>query len=171
MGLGTSPTLKGMKLVEIGDAKSRRTVLEFRDCRIAAVDEPGVVAKVVQKIYTFPQSLTLFKGAVIDIQMTRSNTVGIIATWGGLVGLGTVVGAGATLTTTEQDYIPSTVTAAAIAGLGLAKAVSTATEAAKIWDGTSAAKDVFLNILINDTDHDVTTTPTSLILNGTVSFN
>lgn len=37
-------------------------------------------------------------------------------------------------------------------------------------DGTTTAPDLYLNILIDDADHDVTTTPCNIIVNGTLTF-
>ena len=40
-----------------------------------------------------------------------------------------------------------------------------------IFDGTVTPKDAYINILVDDADHDVTTTPCNLILNGTLTIN
>ena len=73
----------------------------------------------------------------------------------------------ATLATTEQNIIPTTATPQAVSGATTAKGV--ATTASQLLDGTSTAVDLYVNFLVDDADHDVTTTPCNLILNGTVS--
>jgi hypothetical protein len=56
----------------------------------------------------------------------------------------------------------------AVAGATTAKGVSTA---AATLDGTDTAVDLFLNFLVDDTDHDVTTTPANLIVSGTITLH
>ena len=77
----------------------------------------------------------------------------------------------ATLTGTEANVIPSPTMPQAVAGVTTADCQSSsaaAGTAAAILDGTTTAADLFLNFVVDDTDHDVTGTPCNLIVNGTI---
>lgn len=137
---------------------------------IVMADEAGVVAYGSLKVFDFPEGAILFLGAVADIALTKSSA-GVNDDWDGDVGLGTVAADnGATLATTEQDLIPTTATPQAVSGATTADCKSTATESGAILDGTSTAKDVYLNLLVDDADHDVGGTPCNLIANGTIKL-
>ena len=87
------------------------------------------------------------------------------------MGLGTVTATSdATLATTEQNLIPTTATPQASASATTANAQSTATESGAIFDGTTTPVDVYLNLLVDDADHDVTGTATNIIVNGTITL-
>ena len=159
----------GVTAHEVASA-ARQVEIVLEDVEIEMVDEAGVVAFGGLKIYDLPQGQILFLGAVADLAMTKSSA-GVTATWDGDFGLGTVTASNnGTLATTEQNFIPTTATPQAVAGVTTAKGASTSTEAAKVLDG-STALDVFLNFLVDDADHDVTTTPCNLIANGTIKFS
>jgi type II secretory pathway component GspD/PulD (secretin) len=133
-------------------------------------DEAGVVAYGGLKIYDFPQGYIYMQSAVADLAITKSSA-GVNDDWDGDIGLGTVTASNnATLAATEQNIISTTATPQAAAGATTGDGVSTATEHA-ILDGTSAAVDLFVNLLVDDADHDVTSTPCNLILNGTITVN
>lgn len=146
-----------------------QTVLTFVNTPLPLVDEAGVVAYAGLKVYDFPAGAILFLGAVADLDLTKSSA-GVNADWDGDVGVGTVTASNnSTLATTEQNIIPTTATPQAVAGVTTANALSTATENAVV-NGTSTAVDAYLNLLVDDADHDVTTTPCNLIVNGTLTL-
>lgn len=156
---------------QVGSAGNRKTVLTFVNQPIVLADNAGVIAFGSKQVYDFPEGLISYEGAVAKFTVTKTST-GVIATWAGKVGLGTVAADNtATLSSTEQDLIATTTTPAATAGVGTADALATSTEAPKLFDGSATAKDMYLNVLVNDTDHDVTTTPCNLIYNGTLTFH
>lgn len=151
-------------------AKVRQVTLTLTNAAVALADEAGVVAYGGLKVYDFPAGVVAFFGAVADLALTKSSA-GVNDTWDGDVGLGTVTASNnATLASTEQNLIPSTATPQAVAGATTADCYSTSTEAFKLIDGTATAVDVYLNLLVDDADHDVTTTPCNLIVNGTVKL-
>lgn len=157
----------GVSVVEYGDGITHRSVFTFDDAVVTLADEPGVTAYGGLKFYDFPGGVLNIIRAVANLTLTRS-AGGVIADWEGDFGVGTaLLGNNAALATTEQDIIPTTATPAASAGVAVARGFSTATED-KIHDGTGTAKDAFLNILIDDADQDVTSTPTNMIVNGTI---
>lgn len=138
---------------------------------IPLTDEAGVVAYGGLKVADLPAGNILFLGAVADLAVTKSSA-GVNDDWDGDIGLGTVTASNnATLTGTEQDLIPSTATPQAVAGATTGDCYSTSTEAPKVFDGTSAAVDVYLNVLVDDGDQDVTGTPCNLIFNGTIKLS
>ena len=188
MGKGLSHTLEraaGQDPVGLGNAngagvelvRSRflggnlvQAVLSVTDLTLALTDVAGVVAYCSQKIFDFPEGHILLLGAVADLALTK-DAAGVADTWNGDVALGTVAAAGdATLTGTEADIVPSTATPAAVAGVSSADCQSTGTESGSILDGHATAKDCYLNLLVDDADQDVTTTPTNLIVNGTIKL-
>jgi len=146
-----------------------RTVFTLTDLPIALVDEAGVVAYGSQKLIDFPEGVIVFQGASADLDITKSSA-GVIDTWDGDIGVGTAAASNnATLTATEDNVLPSTATPQAVAGATTGDMVCTAAEVGVVVDGTSTAADLYLNVLVDDADHDVTTTPCNLIFNGTIT--
>lgn len=165
-----TPNGTGVEIAQLGDQAAQKTVITFTNHAIALTDEAGVVAYAGSKIYDLPAGAILFLGASANLALTKSSA-GVNDTWDGDFGLGTVTASNnATLASTEQDLIPTTATPQAVSGATTAKGISTSTEACKVFDGTSTAKDVFLNLLVDDADHDVTGTPCNLIVNGTITI-
>lgn len=162
----------GTGVVAAEDRKAvNRTILTITDLTVAAIDEAGVTAYLSQKIYDFPEGAVLILGATVNLAITKSSA-GVNADWDGDIGLGSVAANNdaTPLATTEQNIVPNTATPQAVAGVvASAHAQSTATENAVI-DGTATAVDVYLNLLIDDADQDVTTTPCNMIFNGTITL-
>ncbi|HAM57578.1 MAG TPA: hypothetical protein DCQ64_20075 [Candidatus Rokubacteria bacterium] len=160
----------GVTVKEAGVGAFKTSVLTFVNTPVVLADEAGVVAYGGLKVYDFPQGYIYLLGAVSDLAITKSSA-GVNADWDGDIGVGTVPASNnGTLASTEQNIIPTTATPQAAAGATTGKAVSTATEHA-ILDGHTTAIDAFVNLLVDDADHDVTTTPCNLILNGTLTIN
>jgi len=159
----------GVSSREYGIGAIRKTVFTFTDAEVTMADEAGVVAYGGLKIYDMPAGAILFFGATADLDVTLT-AAGINADWDGDFGIGTVTASNnATLATTEQNILPTTATPQASGSATTANGQSTATENAVI-DGTSTAVDVYVNFLVDDADHDITSTPTNLVLNGTVTI-
>lgn len=159
----------GVRGGNVNPGNLRQTVLRLKDSVLALTDEAGVVAYTSKKIFDFPEGLISFQGAVIDLVLTKSSA-GVNADFDGDIGLGTAQASNnATLSSTEQNLVPTTPTTQAVAGVATAKAKSTATEAGALFDGTTTPVDVYLNVLVDDADHDVTGTPCNLIANGTIT--
>jgi len=159
----------GVTVAEYGTGEFHKTVFTFTNAAVALADEAGVVAYGGLKIYDFPEGYLYTIGASSDIALTKSST-GVNADWDGDFGVGTVTASNnATLATTEQNVIPTTATPQAAAGVTTSDGVSTATEHA-ILDGSTTAVDLYVNFLVDDADHDVTTTACNLIMNGTLTI-
>jgi hypothetical protein len=157
----------GVVAAEFGDDTIRKTVLTFTNVVVPLTDEAGVVAFGGLKVYDFPESLIVVHGAVSDFALTKSSA-GVNDDWDGDVGVGTVTASNNnSLASTEQDIIPTTATPQAVAGATTADAVSTA---AAVLNGTATPVDVYVNLLVDDADHDVTGTACDLILNGTLTL-
>lgn len=159
--------------IEASQAGYTKTVLRFADTPIPLVDEAGVVAYGSLKVFDMPAGLILIAGAVADLAVTTEAVdpeadSGVIATFDGDFGVGTAAaGNNNALAGTEQNIIPTTATPQAVGGATTAKGVSTA---GLVLDGTAAAVDVFLNFLVDDADQDVTTEPSRLVVNGTLTL-
>ncbi|MCU0871775.1 MAG: hypothetical protein MUE50_05475 [Pirellulaceae bacterium] len=155
---------------ELGDGIRHQTVLTFTDVAVALTDEAGVIAYGGLKIYDLPVGAIVVDAAVSNLDLTKSSA-GVNADWDGDFSLGTTTaGNDADLTTTEVDILAKTATPQAVAGVTTANG-GAATNA--YLNGTTtagAAKDVYVNFLVDDADHNVTGTACNLILNGTVTL-
>lgn len=155
----------GVTAETTGNGILNKTTVTFTDVVIPLADAAGVVAYGGLKFFDAPAGLLHVLGAVANLAVTKSST-GVIDAFDGDFAVGTVTASNNnTLSSTEANIIPSTATPQAVAGATTAKGVSTA---AATLDGTDTAVDMFLNFLVDDTDHDVTGTPANLIVNGTI---
>lgn len=161
----------GVSVKEYGFGNYRTTVFTLSGVKMALTDVASTVAYTSQKIYDFPVGHIYIQSAVADLTLT-ADAAGVNNDWDGDFGLGTAAAAGdATLTLTEDDILPTTAVAAGTSDkIGVAKGVSTANEHV-VFDGSSTAKDLYLNVLVDDGDQDVTGTPTNLIAAGTITLN
>lgn len=160
----------GVTAAETGFGRYKTTILTFVNTPVPLSDEAGVVAYGGLKVYDFPQGYIYIQSAVADLAITKSSA-GVNDNWDGDIGVGTVTATNdGTLASTEQNIIPTTSTPQAVAGATTGDCVSTATEHA-IHDGTTTAVDLFVNLLVDDADHNVAGTPCNLILNGTLAIN
>lgn len=165
---GAVPSVTGLSVVENGAGPLRQTVLTFDDVAFALTDVAATVAYSGKKVYDFPAGSIKIFGATANLALTKS-AAGVNADWDGDFGVGTVTASNnATLSSTEQDIIPTTATPQAVTGATTAKGRNAADIAP--FDGTTTAVDVYLNFLVDDADQDVTTTPTNLIVNGTLTI-
>lgn len=141
---------------EYGNGVINKTVLTCTETPVTITDDAGVAQYGgAGKLYDFPQGLLVTFGAVIDGAVTLGTTGTISDTWGGGVALGTATATtGATLTSTEADIMPEVNVAAATAKVGTVDAVSVATalteSGARWFDGTATAKDLYLNLVVDD---------------------
>ena len=161
-------TASGTGVVATSEELQVRTLLlTLTDVDVAMADEAGVVAYGSLKIADMPEGVITFLGGVCDLDLTKSSA-GVNADWDGDIGVGTAAADNsATLSGTEQNIVTATATPQAVAGVttGNAHGGTPAT-----IDGTSTAADVYLNVLVDDADHDVTSTPCNLIANGTIKI-
>lgn len=157
----------GNTVQEKGNGIVNQTIITFTDTAVALADEAGVVAYGGLKVYDFPAGNIIVLGAVANLALTKSSA-GVNANWDGDIGVGTVTASNnGTLSSTEQNIIPTTPTPQASGGATTGDAVSTAVA---VLDGTTTAADVYVNLLVDDADHDVTGTACNLILNGTLTL-
>lgn len=157
----------GVSVEEFGAGPFHMTELTLDDLTVALTDEATVVAHGNHKLYDFPEGGILILGALSDLDLTK-DAAGVNDTWDGDFALGTAAAAAdTTLTGTEDDVLPSTATPQAVGGATTANGLSTSSEMS-VHDGTTTAKDLYLNVLVDDADHDVGATATNLIFNGTI---
>lgn len=141
---------------EYGTGIINKTVITCTATPVTITDESGTVQYGgTGKLYDFPAGLLVTFGAVIDGAITLGTTGTITDTWAGGVALGTATATtGATLTGTEADIMPEVDVAAATAKVGTVDAVSVATalteSGARWFDGTGTAKDLYLNLVVDD---------------------
>lgn len=167
-GEPTLPTVTGLTGESKGAGHFRTVVLTFADVAVPLVDEATVVAYGGLKVLDFAEGAVAILGGVGNLALTKSSA-GVTATWDGDIGVGTVTASNnATLASTEQNIIPTTPTPQAVSSATTGDCVSTG---AVYLDGTTTPVDVYLNILVDDADHDVTTTPCNIIVNGTLTIH
>lgn len=161
----------GVTVKEYGFGNYRTTVFTLAAVTMALTDVAETVAYTSLKIYDFPTGHIYIQSAVADLTFTASSA-GVNDDWDGDFGLGTAAAAGdASLTNTEDDIVPTTAVAAGAEDkIGVAKGTSTSAEHV-IFDGSSTAKDLYLNVLVDDADQDVTSTPANLVAAGTITLN
>lgn len=149
----------------------RAVTLTFLNTPIPLVDEAGVVAYGSLKIIDMPAGAICSLGATSNLAVTKSSA-GVNADWDGDFGIGTAAcGNNAVLAGTEQNILGTTPTPQAVAGATTANGQTATADVGTVFDGASgAAVDVYLNFLVDDTDHNVGATPCNLILNGTITF-
>ena len=143
-----------------------RTVLKLDKLVITMTDATTAGCHGSVKLYDFPACNLLFLGATCDLTVT-AGTGGIADTAAVVAAIGTaaVSTADATLTTTEADLIPSTA-ATLTAGAGAAKG-KTLTAGVVVFDGTTTAKDAYLNFAVPDAG---STGNDTLIVSGTITL-
>lgn len=114
------------------------------------------------KFYTFPAANVVILGAVSNLTIARVGTA-ITATAAVVGSVGTVAAAtdNSTLTSTEANVIPSTVSTLT-AGAGVTKGESTSSITV---DGTSSAVELYLNFAVPDAG---VTGNDALLVNGTI---
>ena len=120
------------------------------------------------KIYDFPAGRILVMGATATLQQKTTSTIAstLNASVTGSIGLGTATASATTLATTMVDIIPATAFTSSATINVAGTAVSAALAALAQFDGTSTAKDVYLNTAYattGDVDADATQT-----ISGTV---
>ncbi len=142
--------------VEYGDGVVHKTVITCAATPVTITDDAGVAQYGgTGKLYDFPTGLICTMGAVINGSVMLGTTGTITNTWAGGVALGTATATtGATLTGTEADIMPEVDVAAAVAKVASVDAVSVATgltESGARWlNGTGTAKDLYLNLVVDD---------------------
>lgn len=149
----------------------KHTKLTLTNTPITLTDDAGNGQYGGVKIYTFPEGLINYQGALIKGNLTTL-TGTYIAAFDSVVSLGTVTATtGSTLTSTEADILQSTANATASSHVAAVKAGNVATsltEAGGRWlDGTSTPVPMFLNFLVTD---DNTHTSGTAKFTGTVEF-
>ena len=143
-----------------------RTTLQLSGTVVTMTDATTAGCHGSIKLYDFPACNLLFLGATCDLTVT-AGTGGIADTAAVVAAIGTaaVSTADATLTTTEADLIPSTA-ATLTAGAGAAKG-KTLTAGVVVFDGTTTAKDAYLNFAVPDAG---STGIDTLIVSGTITL-
>jgi hypothetical protein len=140
-------------------------VLTFTNVAVTLADEAGVVAYGGVKIADLPATSGHFGvSAVVDLVITKSSA-GVNADWDGDISIGTSSASNnATLTSTEANILTSNATPQAVAGVSTVLVGNNT----HLLLTAQTAQSVYLNLLVDDADHNVTVTPCNLILNGTV---
>ena len=143
-----------------------KTVLTLTNTVITMTDAGAAGSHGTLKVMDFPAGNIAFLGATTDLAIV-AGAGGITDTAAVVGGVGTAtVGTGdATLTTTEQDLVPSTA-ATLTAGAGAFDGQSLTANIA-VFDGTTTPIDAWLNFAVPDAG---STANDTLTVNGTITL-
>ena len=155
----------GVTAVEYGDAIIHKTVLTVTALSVTSTDATTSGAFGTQKVYDFPAGPIQILGCKYDLALTKSGA-GIDDAAEVVVGLGTAAAtAGATLASTEQDLIGSTV-ATLSAGAGAARKHGSLVATA--YDGHTTPIDAILNFAMPDAG---TSANAAILFTGTITIH
>jgi len=121
------------------------------------------------KIYDFPEGRLHVLGVTATLQQKTTSALAstLNASSTGAIGLGTATASATTLATTMVDFLPSTAFTSSATVNVAGTAVSAALAAAAQFDGTTTAKDLYLNTAYattGDVDADATQTISGTIV-------
>ena len=166
-GVGTAGAA-GSASVAVSEsaAGAIKTTLTLSGVSITMTDATTAGSHGSLKLYDFPECNLLFLGGTCDLTITAgaggiTDTAAVV----GSVGTATVGTDNATLTTTEADLIPSTASTLT-AGAGTTKG-KTVTAGVVVFDGTTTAKDAYLNFAVPDAG---STADDTLTVSGTITL-
>jgi len=131
---------------------------------VVTITDPGSAAGYGSvKLYDFPEGYIYSLGVVADLKIT-AGTGGIADNFDGDVALGSAADAGGGLGGAEVNWVPSTATPQATAGVTTADCVSTTTEVG-IKDGHATASSLYLTFNV---DNDDISSSDTLSVTGTI---
>lgn len=165
-GVGTSGTA-GTSVAAATSANAvNTTVLTLSELSITMTDATTAGSHGSHKVLTFPAGNIAFLGATCDLTILAgaggiTDTAAVV----GGVGTVTVVTDNATLTTTEQDLVPSTASPLT-GGAGVTKGKSL-TAGIAVFDGTTTPIAAWLNFAVPDAD---STANDTLTVSGTITL-
>lgn len=136
-------------VVERGNDVIHKTILTLASTPVTVANTTGASFGGV-KLYDFPEGRIFVLGSVYSLGFVWTDE-DIAADGSGDFSLGTTITADATLNGTDVDLGPSTAMTDPFV-LGVGAATGSALAAAAQFDGTATAKDLNLNIIIDDAD-------------------
>ena len=163
---GATGSLAGTGVSAATSAGGKKTVLTLNNVAIDMTDADTAGTHGSLKVFTFPAGNLLFMGASCNLALVAGEG-GLTDTAAVVGGLGTAaVGTdNATLTTTEQNLIPST--ASTLSGGEGATANVSATANIAAFDGSSSAVEAYLNFAAPDAG---STADDTLTVSGTITL-
>jgi hypothetical protein len=165
IGAAPAATLAaGVTVQERGDGVFHQTVFTLTDVALTTTDAAAAGAHTSLQLYDFPACLLSYIGGSMSLTLTAGDG-GLADNAAMVAGVGTATAGtdNGTLTTTEQDLIPST--AYTLSSGTVTAGAKSVTATAAVFDGTSTAKDAWLNIVVPDAG---TSADDTLTVSGTV---
>lgn len=154
-----------VSVVEKGNAVIHQSVISLASTPVTVANTTGASFGNL-KIYDLPAGRILVLGVTANLSFDWSAS-DIVATGSGDFSLGTTGTSDATLDGTDVDLLPSTaMTDPFVDGVGVGTG---ALAASAQFDGTSTAKDVYLNMIIDDADVDDAASD-DVLVTGTVTI-
>lgn len=162
----TRSAVSGLVIKETGTGAVRQTVLELTNVSVTITRTGTTNVYGGLQLATFPEGVHNVIGAVASLAVTRGETTNMTATAPLVTAVGSVTaGNDATLTSTEVDLIPSTATTL-VAGT---KTIGAHLASAAIYNGSTTARPVFLNLAGDNTGSQcVATGNSSVTVTGTI---
>lgn len=155
----------GVTAVESGNDVMHRTVLQLVNTPVTVGNTTGASFG-SQKVYDFPIGRLLLVGGRVNLSLDWSDS-DIVATGSGDASLGTTATADATLNSTEVDLMASTAMLDPFVD-GVGSLIGNLVKTTE-FDGTSSAKDMILNMIIDDADVEDAASAT-VYVTGTIEF-
>lgn len=167
-GVGSVPAATaalGLTVKEYGNEAMRKTVFTFNNFSMNVANTTGASFGNKQ-LYDFPQGRLMIVGGSSDLDFNWHDS-NIDDAGSGDFSLGTTGTSDATLNSTDVDIMASTaLTDPFVSGVGVANGnVVKTTE----FDGTATAKDLYLNIIVDDADVSDAATD-AIVINGTLTI-
>jgi hypothetical protein len=163
--IGTPAAVSGLVVTDFGGAgilrRTRFTLTDVAQTVVNGTEHQGT------KLFTFPEGRIYVLGTVATLaQKTTSAILTTLNSATGAVALGTVTSSATTLSGTMVDLAPSTAFTSSATINVAGTAVTLVLTAAAFFDGTTTAKEVYLNsayATTTDVDADATQTWTGTI--------
>lgn len=165
--VGSAPSVSGVTAkTDGGPGGYYRTTITLNDMAQTVVNGTEYQGT---KIYDFPECRMYVIGAVATLQQKTTSVLDstLNASSTGAIGVGTATASATTLATTMQDIIPTTAFTSSATVNVAGTAVSAVLASPAVFDGTSTAKDLYLNTAFattGDVDADATQTISGTIV-------
>lgn len=165
--VGSAPSVSGVTAkTDGGPGGYYRTTITLNDMAQTVVNGTEYQGT---KIYDFPECRMYVIGAVATLQQKTTSVLAstLNASSTGAIGVGTATASATTLATTMQDIIPTTAFTSSATVNVAGTAVSAVLASPAVFDGTSTAKDLYLNTAFattGDVDADATQTISGTIV-------
>ena len=160
---GSVPDATQLTIIKNSIAKYQTTLVSFDNVIVPLADGPPGPAYGSKKIWDFPAGVIYATTAAYQVTITKSS-IGVDDDWKGDIGMGSAPANGVDgLTAIEHDWYPTEPTPQAVDG---ATSLTLGKVNHNIIDAQITPTRIYMNLLVDLTDHDIISNPCNLIVNG-----